>query len=98
MVCPAGALSKRSRDGIVQLDRDLCVGCHSCALACPFGATKFLEDGKMNKCDLCRVRLDHGLEPACVRVCPTGALGFGTTNELAGQRASRASRKILASL
>ena len=32
MVCPTGAIYKRDWDGIVDVNRDLCVGCHSCAL------------------------------------------------------------------
>jgi Fe-S-cluster-containing dehydrogenase component len=52
----------------------------------------------MNKCDFCWHRLDHGLEPACVRVCPTGALSFGAQEEITRKQADRASIKILASL
>jgi Fe-S-cluster-containing dehydrogenase component len=98
MACPTGALSRSSENGIVLIDRNLCVGCHSCALVCPFGAPHFPEGHKMNKCDFCRDRLDHGLEPACVRVCPTGALGFGALEEITHKQADRASQKILASL
>ncbi|PKN62490.1 MAG: dimethylsulfoxide reductase [Deltaproteobacteria bacterium HGW-Deltaproteobacteria-15] len=95
MVCPTGALSKSSGNGIVQFDRDLCVGCHSCALACDFGVPQFQDDGKMNKCDFCQSRVEHGLEPACVRVCTTRALGFGTLEELDRRKAERASLKFL---
>ena len=55
-------------------DNTNCIGCHSCAMACPFGAPSFNEEGKMVKCDGCIERLRRGLIPACVRVCPTGAL------------------------
>jgi Fe-S-cluster-containing dehydrogenase component len=98
MVCPTKALYKRDDDGIVEIDRDLCVGCHSCALACPFGAPQYPSDGKMNKCNFCLERLDHDMEPACARVCPTRALGFGPMETLAEQKAERASISILDSL
>lgn len=58
-------------------DQDKCIGCHSCAMACPYGAPTFLsfdERDKMVKCDGCIERLRNGLEPACVRACPVGAL------------------------
>ncbi len=80
------------------VDRDLCVGCHSCELACPFGAPKFPEDGKMAKCDLCRVEEQHDLKPACVRVCPAQALDVGPIEELSKKKAEKASITILKSL
>ena len=97
MACPTGAIYKREEDGIVNVHQDLCVGCHSCALACPFGAPQFPDGGKMNKCNFCLERVEQGMEPACVRACPTKALGFGPVNELSGEKADRASRAILSS-
>ncbi len=97
MVCPSGALNRSPENGIVQVDRDRCVGCHSCGLACPFGVPQFQDDGKMHKCDFCRDRLEHGLEPACVRVCPTRALGFGSMDDLSRKKGHDASMKIVAS-
>ncbi|MCL2669692.1 MAG: 4Fe-4S dicluster domain-containing protein [Syntrophaceae bacterium] len=98
VVCPVGAISRRAEDGVVLVNRNLCVGCHSCELACPFGAPKLPEDGKMAKCDLCTVRRDHGLKPACVRACPVQALGYGPVESLGEQKAERASIRILQSL
>ncbi len=98
MACPSGAIYKREDNGIVDLHRDLCVGCHSCELACPFGAPKFAEDGKMAKCDMCRIRMSHDLEPACVRVCTTNALKIGPIEEISEQKAEKASITILQSL
>lgn len=95
MVCPSGAIYKRDRDGIVDVNQDLCVGCHSCALACPFGAPKYLENGKMSKCHFCVARIERGMEPACVRVCPTRAIGFGTMDSLSRQKVEKASKFIL---
>jgi anaerobic dimethyl sulfoxide reductase subunit B (iron-sulfur subunit) len=98
VVCPMRAISRRPGDGVVLVDRDLCVGCHSCELACPFGAPKFPEDGKMAKCDLCYIRRDHGMKPACVRVCPVQALDCGPIEELSEKKAETASVRILKSL
>ena len=58
----------------IDLDVSKCVSCGACAVACPYGLPGFGEDGKMVKCDGCYVRLHHGLQPACVKACPTGAL------------------------
>ncbi len=96
MVCPTGAISKRD-DGVVVVNRSLCVGCHSCVLACPFGAPQF-EHGTMSKCDFCHARMDFGMEPACVSVCPTNALGFGNIEELTKTVKERAAVTILSSL
>ena len=98
MVCPTGALFKREGDGVVVVSPDLCVGCHSCVLACPFGAPQFPEGQKMAKCNFCLPRVEAGLEPACVRVCPTKALGFGSVERLEEKKAYRASKTILRSL
>jgi anaerobic dimethyl sulfoxide reductase subunit B len=83
MACPGGAITREPDTGIVKVAPELCIGCHSCSIACPFGVPRFGSDGIMQKCDLCSVRLENGLEPACVRVCPTGALLHGAPNQLA---------------
>ena len=98
MVCPTGAIFRHKTTGIVDVNRDLCVGCRSCALACPFGAVHFMPDGKMAKCHLCNERMKHGYEPACVRVCPTKALKLGPIEGMSKAKAARASETILKSL
>lgn len=72
--CPVGCLSKDPETGLTVYDNASCIGCHSCVMACPFGAPTFTAQGKMVKCDGCRCRQENGLEPACVRVCPFDAL------------------------
>ena len=76
--CPALAYSRDSATGAVLLDGDKCIGCKYCSWACPYDAPRFNAGaGTMEKCTFCSHRLDEGLEPACVSLCPTGALGFG---------------------
>ena len=77
--CPTGCLMKNEM-GLTVYDTTLCIGCRSCAMACPYGAPTFRYDGKMEKCDGCYARLEHGLLPACVRVCPTKALTLKEIN------------------
>lgn len=93
--CPTGALSKRAVDGIVVVDTGKCIGCHSCAVACPFGIPQFGRDGRMQKCHLCAPRLENGQEPACVATCPAEALHFGTWEELNGMAAQKAATALL---
>ena len=79
--CPTEAMYQRP-DGIVDFDKDICIGCKACMAACPYDAI-FInpEDHSAEKCNLCAHRLDVGLEPACVTVCPTGAILVGDLND-----------------
>ncbi len=73
--CPAAAITKDGKSGIVHIDEKLCIGCRYCSWVCPFGAPVYwISHGVMKKCDLCRERVDDGFKPACESVCPTGAL------------------------
>ncbi len=73
-ICPTGALQKRA-DGVVDLDRDACVGCRACLQACPYEALHFDDSrGVASKCHFCAHRVEKSLAPACVSVCPTQAL------------------------
>lgn len=82
-VCPTNAYSKRKEDGIVELDRSKCIGCKYCIWACPYQAPQFEEkEGTVSKCHFCIHRIKKGLKPACVQACLTGALQFGTLNEI----------------
>jgi Fe-S-cluster-containing dehydrogenase component len=73
--CPAVAISRDRRTGAVVIDDASCIGCRYCAWVCPFDAPRFNETlGVMQKCTLCTHRLAVDLQPACVSLCPTGAL------------------------
>ena len=88
-VCPADAI-KRTDDGIVQSARKpRCIACNNCVLACPFGIPK-MNSGMnlMMKCDMCYDRTSVGKKPMCASVCPSGALYFGTLEEIERLRPS----------
>lgn len=76
-VCPVGA-TYQTKDGVVLVDNDYCIGCRYCISACPFGA-RYMNDeaGCADKCTWCYHRITKGLEPACVLACPVGARIFG---------------------
>ena len=82
-VCPADAI-KKSDDGVVQSARKpRCIACNNCVLACPFGVPKMNTDYElMMKCDMCYDRASEGKKPMCASVCPSGALHFGTREEI----------------
>ncbi len=88
-VCPADAI-KKTPDGVVQSARkERCVACSNCVLACPFGVPKMMGDvDLMMKCDLCYDRTSAGKKPMCATVCPSGALFFGTRQEVERLRPS----------
>jgi Fe-S-cluster-containing dehydrogenase component/formate-dependent nitrite reductase membrane component NrfD len=80
-ICPVTALHKR-KDGIVDLDRDACIGCKGCMQACPYDAIYLNEDtGSAEKCHFCAHRIEKQLEPACVVVCPERAIVAGDLDD-----------------
>jgi molybdopterin-containing oxidoreductase family iron-sulfur binding subunit len=95
-VCPTGASFKRA-DGIVLVDKHICIGCRYCMMACPYKARSFVHEtltdqvpdvprgkGTVESCTLCVHRVDRGETPACVQACAAsenGAMVFGNLND-----------------
>ncbi len=89
-ICPVTAMYQRD-DGIVEFDPSVCIGCKSCMQACPYDSIYLdPETNTAAKCTFCAHRLDVGLEPACVVVCPEHAILAGDLND----PASEISRKL----
>ncbi len=89
-ICPVKAMFQRA-DGIVDIAHDLCIGCKACMQACPYDAIHIDPDvNTVAKCHFCAHRIDRGLLPACVVVCPVEALVFGDMDD----PASRVSRYL----
>jgi Fe-S-cluster-containing dehydrogenase component/formate-dependent nitrite reductase membrane component NrfD len=89
-VCPTSAMFRRS-DGIVDFDASRCIGCKACLQACPYDAIYIDPERHVaEKCNFCAHRVDRGLLPACVVVCPTESLIFGDLDD----PASRASQLV----
>ncbi|MGE5471981.1 MAG: sulfate reduction electron transfer complex DsrMKJOP subunit DsrO [Bacteroidota bacterium] len=103
-VCPTGASFKRA-DGIVLVDRHICIGCRYCMMACPYKARSFVHQaiteqnpevprgkGCVEGCTFCVQRLDRGLAPSCVEACAAagkGAILFGDLNDPRSEIARR---------
>jgi len=99
-VCPTGASFRRD-DGIVLVDKHICIGCRYCMMACPFQARSFIHEeltgqrthaprgkGTVESCTLCVHRVDKGEQPACVEACHReghDALVFGDLNDAEDQ-------------
>ena len=80
-ICPVEALFFRE-DGIVDFDKNRCIGCKSCMQACPYDALYIdPENHTAAKCNYCAHRVDIGLEPACVNVCPEHAIISGNMDD-----------------
>jgi len=88
--CPTGAMQKRAKDGIVFVDKEICIGCKACITACPWGAPQWNYDtGTAFKCHYCKHRVDEGLEPACVTGCTTKALSWISPSKSSAVRRER---------
>jgi len=93
--CPVAAITKRSQDGIVAVDRNACLGNAACSLlckkACPYGIPQCTaeEGAKMQMCTFCLDRVIINKKPICVEACPMRALDAGTLDGLKAKYGSQ---------
>ena len=83
--CPVTALKKDPDNGVVSYNKDACIGCRYCQIACPFNIPKFEWDNpfpEIRKCQFCNHRYKEGKYAACCEYCPTGASIFGKVVDL----------------
>ena len=81
--CPSPGAIVQYSNGIVDFHEENCIGCGYCITGCPFNVPRISKkDGKAYKCTLCSDRVGVGLEPACVKTCPTGAIVFGAKEDM----------------
>ncbi|MHB8743570.1 MAG: formate dehydrogenase subunit beta [Sulfuricaulis sp.] len=81
--CPAPGAIVQYSNGIVDFHEENCIGCGYCITGCPFNIPRLSkQDSKAYKCTLCSDRVAVGQEPACVKSCPTGAIVFGTKDDM----------------
>jgi formate dehydrogenase beta subunit len=97
IACPADGAIVQYTNGIVDFNQANCIGCQYCVTGCPFNIPKFnAETKKVYKCTLCSDRVGAGLEPACIKSCPTGCLHFGSKEDmldLASKRVAQIQRE-----
>ena len=106
-VCPTGASMKRP-DGIVLVNRHICIGCRYCMMACPYKARSFAHEevpenekvpwaprgqGCVEACTMCVHRIDAGGIPACAEACDKGAILFGDLNDPGSEISKRLAKE-----
>ena len=88
--CPAPGAIVQYSNGIVDFVEEHCIGCGYCITGCPFNVPRISKhDNKAYKCTLCSDRVGVGIEPACVKTCPTGAIRFGSKEDMIEHAAER---------
>ncbi len=81
--CPADGAIVQYTNGIVDFQQANCIGCGYCITGCPFDIPKMNpKTNRVFKCTLCADRVGEGLEPACIKACPTGCLHFGSKDDM----------------
>jgi len=93
VACPAPNAVVQYANGIVDFNQEACIGCGYCIAGCPFNIPKLSnKTSRVYKCTLCVDRVSVGLEPACIKACPTGCLQFGSKAallEVGGRRVAQ---------
>jgi Fe-S-cluster-containing dehydrogenase component len=86
-VCPADAIPKDEFGIVHSANTSRCIACSNCVNACPFGVPiKNSPMDLMVKCNMCYDRTSVGKKPMCATVCPSGALWYGTREEMRKRR------------
>tara|TARA_B100001123_G_C15343554_1_gene1036033 strand:- start:9027 stop:9890 length:864 start_codon:yes stop_codon:yes gene_type:complete len=81
--CPAPGAIVQYTNGIVDFNQENCIGCQYCVTGCPFDIPRFHPATKtVSKCNMCIDRVEAGLEPACVKTCPTNAIAWGSKHDM----------------
>ncbi len=81
--CPSPGAIVKYANGIVDFISEHCIGCGYCVKGCPFDVPRISEnDHKAYKCSLCADRVAVSQEPACAKACPTGAIRFGSKEDM----------------
>ena len=81
--CPAPGAIVQYANGIVEFHQENCIGCGYCLTGCPFNIPRLSDqDHKAYKCSPCSDRVAVGQVPACIKTCPTGALHFGSKEDM----------------
>jgi len=89
--CPSPGAIVKYANGIVDFISEHCIGCGYCIKGCPFDIPRMNPvDNKVYKCTLCSDRVGVGLEPSCVKACPTGAITFGPKDDMVTYAEQRA--------
>ena len=79
--CPTGASHVHEYGGVVLVDEKECIGCKACLASCPYDARFIHPEGYADKCTFCIHRVEKGVPPACVAVCPTRCMYFGDLDD-----------------
>ena len=79
--CPTGASHVEPLGSTVQVTKEMCIGCKACLASCPYDARFIHPEGYADKCTFCLHRVQDGLLPACVSVCPTRCMHFGDLDD-----------------
>ncbi len=81
--CPSPGAIIQYSNGIVDFHQENCIGCGYCVTGCPFNVPRISkQDSKAYKCSLCSDRVAVNQSPACVKACPTGAIQFGSKEDM----------------
>lgn len=78
--CPTGS-SHTVEGGTVVVSPNKCIGCGACIESCPYDARYRHPEGYVDKCTFCHHRVEKGMNPACVSVCPTRCMDFGDIHD-----------------